>query len=168
MSTLLGDEVAVVTVLPNLHTSPDDMSSRARVYLGAGASRHAAVGAFCIIGRDQFAAAAFIPILNFFDLSVWGVAMVATSLILLAGGSLRHRTIARTGLILSAVITALLASGLWLGAMSIWFAGGKATPITAIILTTLVIKDLAVCTDPMKTPLELSVLWRRAASRGVT
>lgn len=164
----MGDGVDAVTVLPHLHSSPDEMSSRARVYLLAGASRHAAVGAFCIVGRDQFAAAAFIPIIGFVDLAWWGAGMLVTALLLLGGSFFRHRTMARIGLIASAAITSLLASGLWLGALGVWLSGGKATPITAIILTTLVIKDLAVCTDPMKTPLELSVMWRRAASRGVT
>lgn len=165
MPTLV-DEVAAVTVMQHLHSSPDEMSSRARVYLLAGTGRHAAIGAFCIIGRDQFAAAAFIPIINFVDLRWWGAAMIFTAALLLGGALFRNRTMARIGLIASAAVTSLLASGLWLGAIGVWLTGGKATPITAIILTTLVIKDLAVCTDPMKTPLELSILWRRAANRG--
>lgn len=145
---------------------PDEMSPRARVYLSAGMFRHITVGLFCILAADQFAAAAFLPIIGFVPLKYWGASMVLTAWTLGFGAFLRHRTIARVGLIMSAGITALLATGLWLGAGFVWFSGGKATPITAIILTALVVKDLAVCTDPMKTPLELSATWRKVARGG--
>ena len=149
------------------HPAPaDEMSPRARVYLAAGTFRHLTVGLFCIFAAHQFAAAAFLPIIRYLDLRVWGIAMVATAITLTLGALLRNRTMARTGLIMSAGITSLLASGLWLGAGLIWFSGGKATPITAIILTALVVKDLAVCTDPMKTPLELTASWRRVVRGG--
>ena len=147
---------------------PEEMSIRARVYLSAGLFRHLTTGLFCIFAANQFAAAAFIPIINFVSLPVWGGSMVCAAVALGCGAWLRHRTIARVGLIMSAAITALLASGLWLGAGFIWFSGGKATPITAIILTALVVKDLAVCTDPMKTPLELTSTWRRVARGGAS
>lgn len=153
--------------LPNLHQAPPgEMSARARVYLGAGAGRHLLIGLFCIAASEQFAASTFIPIIGFLPLWVWGSVMLCTSAALVAGAVLRQRTIARTGLIMSAAVTSLLASGLWLGAGAVWMSGGKATPIAAILLTALVVKDLAVCTDPMKTPLELSSMWRRVAHGG--
>lgn len=145
---------------------PGEMSSRARVYLGAGTWRHLAIGLFCLLFSDQFSAAAFIPIVGFFPLWMWGGFMVSTAVSLGLGVAFRNRTLARVGLILSAAVTSLLAAGLWLGAGHVWMSGGNATPITAIILTALVVKDLAVCTDPMKTPLEFTTLWRRVVSGG--
>lgn len=164
------DEAAVDDVtMPNLHpASPDEMSGRARVYLGAACARHLVVGLFCIFAYDQFVAAAFLPIINFIPLTAWGAIMVATALALATGGWLRQRTVARIGLIMSAGVTSLLASGMWLGASFIWLNGGKVTPVTAVILTALIVKDLAVCTDPMKTPLELTSMWRRVARGGAS
>lgn len=148
--------------------APDEMTPRARVYLAFGCFRHFVVGWFCILASSQFTAAAFIPIVGYVALWVWGVAMVATSVLLGFGAAFRHRGAARWGLVLSAGITALMATGLWLGATAIWLRGGTATPITAVLLTTFVGKDLAVCTDPMRTPLERTSLWRRVARGGAT
>lgn len=142
--------------------SPDEMSNRARVYLYAGTFRHLTTGLFTLFAANQFSNAVFIPIINFVSLYWWGWAMVGTAASLAVGATLRNRTLARVGLIMSATVTALLASGLWLGATGQWLAGGKATPILAITLTALVVKDLAVCTNPMKTPLEFTRMWRVA------
>lgn len=147
---------------------PDEMTPRAQVYLAFGTFRHLITGLFCILAANQFTATAFIPIINFVDLRVWGVAMVVVAGMLGLGAVFRQRTLARTGLIGSAVITSLMATGMWLGASAIWMAGGTATPITAVLLTAFVGKDLAVCTDPLSTPLEFTHLWRRVATGGRT
>lgn len=148
--------------------TPDEMTPRARVYLSFGCFRHLVIGWFCILASHQFTAAAFIPIVGYLPLWIWGLAMVVTSILLGLGAGFRHRDLARYGLIVSAVITALMATGLWIGAGLIWWHGGTATPITAVLLTTFVGKDLSVCTDPMRTPLERTTLWRRVAGGGAS
>ena len=162
-SPALQPEVGAVSAPHLPHPAPpDEMSDRARVYLYAGTFRHAVTGLFTLLAADQFASAVFNPIINFFPLVFWGAAMVATAFSLGVGAVLRNRTLARVGLIMSSTVTALMAVGLWMGATGLWLHGGKATPILAITLTALVVKDLAVCTNPMKTPLEFTRMWRVA------
>lgn len=161
----VGELVVMLPTLPH-PAPPDEMTPRAQVYLAFGCFRHLVVGMFCILAGHQFTAAAFIPIIGYMALWKWGAMMVVTALLLGFGAIFRQRTMARTGLIASSVVTALLAAGMWLGASAIWMSGGTATPITAVLLTAFVGKDLAVCTDPMSTPLELTNLWRRVAPGG--
>lgn len=162
---LLGEEA--VTLPASLHpASRDEMSQRARIYQFAGVFRYSAYGIFAILFPEQFAAAAFIPVVKYVDLALWGAIFMLTAGFLFLGATLRNRTIARLGLIVSAGVTGVLATGLWIGAVDIWLSGGKATALFAATLTALVIKDLACCTDPMKTPLELTAMWRRVALGG--
>lgn len=168
----LGEAVArmddAVVVLPQMPhpAAPEEMSPRARIYLTSGVFRYAVYGLFALIFQDQFSAATYIPIVDSLSLTMWGVAFGVTAGILGLGALFRHRTLARVGLIFSAAVTGALAAGLWIGAIHIWIDGGKTTALFAATLTALVVKDLAVCTDPMKTPLELTELWRKVVDGG--
>lgn len=160
-----GDQRSDVTVhLPQRDTSPGAMTRRARAYLIITAARHLSIGAFTIAAQGQFTAAAFIPIVGYLPLVVWGIAFLIAAVVCLMGAWLRSAAWARAGLLLSAVTTALIATGLWIGIITIWRNGGQATPISVILLTALVCKDLAVCTQPLRSPFE-SILYRFVSER---
>jgi hypothetical protein len=154
-----------MTIVPRAEPA-EEMSVRAQSYLLWGFGRHAATGAFMVWSADQFVNAQFLPIISYFTIPVWGWLCIIVGLICLIGTVLRNRDVARLGLMLSACITAALTTGLWLGAIDIWMAGGKTTPILAIALTSLVGKDLSVCTNPMRTPFELDEVVKRLKAGG--
>ena len=160
-----GDVVVTLPPLPH-PAPPDEMTARARIYLISGVYRYLVYGLFALIFQDQFSAATYLPIVDSLSLTMWGIVFGITAGILGLGALFRHRTLARVGLIMSAGVTGALAAGLWIGAIHIWIDGGKTTALFAATLTALVVKDLAVCTDPMKTPLELTDLWRKVVDGG--
>lgn len=140
---------------PTVHP-PEEMTRSARVYLFAGAGRNLMVGLFAWRWPEQFTSGVYVPIIEFAGIGPWAVSLLATGLVLFAGAMLRHRDIARVGLVMSVAATAFMAAGIWIGAADVWLAGGTAAPISAPLLTALVVKDSAVCGNPMRLPLDLT------------
>lgn len=140
--------------LPKRDHSPEGMTSRARWYLIIGALRHALIGIFAIGWADQWKAVAFVPILSYAPLWVWGTAMLLIAAVMGVAHRYRDPSWARMGLIASATLTLALGTGIGLGVAEAWATGQTATPVTAILLLALAFKDYAVCTQPMRSPFE--------------
>jgi hypothetical protein len=134
--------------------APADMTRRARAYLMIGGLRHALIGIFAIGWSDQFTNAAYLPVVSYAPMWLWGGAMLAIAVVMGLAAKLRKAGWARVGLIASASITLALGSGLSLGIIGAWADGKTATPILAILLLALAAKDFAVCTQPMRSPFE--------------
>ena len=134
--------------------APEAMTRRAVAYLCIGAARHTLIGIFAIGYADQFANAAFIPIIEYAPLWVWGAFMLVAAALMLVAAIWRSAWIARLGLVVSATLTLAIGSGIALGVIEVWSTGGRATPISAILLLSLALKDYAVCTQPMRSPFE--------------
>jgi hypothetical protein len=147
--------VNVTEAISSVRDTPEAMTGRARAYLSVNGLRHLLIGVFIIVQPGQFSAGAFIPIVSVIrPLWIWGAAFVATAVVCGVAVWLRSRAWARSGLIASAGTTAVAAAGLWLGIINLWLEGRPATIFTATILAALVAKDLIVCSQPMRTPLE--------------
>ena len=162
------------------------MTGRARSYLLAASYRHLLVGIFLILLPWLFSAAAFIPIFGLVPLMLWGVVMTLEGCACVAAAVTRNGRIARWSIGASAVITATLATGLWLGVLATWanwtaavswgrvlaliidhpdtypaalllIAAAPPSPFLPIVLTSLTWKDFIMCAQPLRVPLEESV-----------
>lgn len=137
------------------HTNgPEAMTTRARAYLIIGGLRHLLIGGFMLRFEDQFAAATFLPIVGAFPLWAWAGAMLAAAALMGTAATFRSANIARVGLVISASVTLAIGVGITAGIIGVWIDGGKATPISAILLLALASKDFAVCTQPIRSPFE--------------
>lgn len=141
------------------------MTRRARWYLMIGAVRHAIIGTFAIGFASQWTAAAFVPIVSYAPMWVWGLAMLFTSTFMTTAAKLKSARWARAALICSASITLALGMGIAMGTVDAWLAGKTVTPVTATLLLSLAFKDFAVCTQPMRSPFE-PLLRREPDSTG--
>jgi hypothetical protein len=130
------------------------MTTRARAYLIIGGLRHLLIGAFTLRFQTQYASAAYIPIVGAFPLWAWAGAMLAAAVLMGTAAVLRSCGIARVGLVISASVTLAIGVGITAGIIGVWASGGKATPISAILLLALACKDFAVCAQPIRSPFE--------------
>lgn len=134
--------------------NPEAMTKRGRVYLLAAFLSHAAVGAFILCFPRQFAAAAFIPIVNTLPMPAWGCMFVVSGLLCGAAAWLRQANLARVGLVASAATLGACTIGLWIGIIGVWLSGHTVSPISVIFMSTIVAYDLIVCTQPLRSPFE--------------
>jgi len=170
--------------------SPEAMTTRARVYLGASGFRHTLLGLFAIFTPWLFNAALFVPIFNLLPLLAWGIVMVFTGLTCTVAWIIRNADIARAGIVMSASITLVLAVGLTIGLVDVWAGWANAvgwsearnlflareilypprlltlapappSPFLVLVMLAVTVKDYAVCAQPMRVPLEESVRVRR-------
>lgn len=172
-----------MTTAPLVDPDPRAMSPRARTYISAGGTRHLLIGLTMITAPWLYSAAAFIPIFNLLDSAVWAWTMTIVGAICLLGAMTRHADIARAGMIGSAVLTVVLAAGLTLGLINVWWNFGSAlgterltdlfldrptlypvelvhivvappSPFLALVLISVSIKDFTMCAQPLRVPVE--------------
>lgn len=148
-----------MVTIPSLHfeNQPDSMSRRAQGYLSVASARHLGVGAFILFMPGQFKAAAFIPIFNALPLWLWGMLFVNAAIVLLVGAVFRSGEWARWGLIFAAAVLGACCAGVWIGLVLVWISGGTATPLVTIFMTTNVVFDLLMCTQPLRVPFETAI-----------
>jgi hypothetical protein len=162
---------------------PRAMSPRARTYISAGGTRHLFIGLSMIVAPWLYSAAAFIPIFNLLDSGIWAWSMTMVGAVCLAGALTRKPDIARAGMIGSAVLTVVLAAGLTLGLINVWWSFGQTlgterlldlvidrpplypaelvqivvappSPFLALVLISLSVKDFTMCAQPLRVPVE--------------
>jgi hypothetical protein len=131
---------------------PEQMTGRAQMYLTIAGIRHLAIGLCCLLVPWAFHTSSWRPLRALVPggLLTWGIAGCLTGLICLSAAGAKKEGWARAGLLSSAVIT-----GLWAGAL--WSAvalGEASSPTGPIIWTAVVLKDLVVCRQPMRSPFE--------------
>lgn len=164
--------------------SIDAMTKRARLYFVAGGGRHGLTGLTLLLLPWMYSGAAFVPIFNMLSVLTWGWIMFITGLICNFAAVNKNGDLARIGIVFSAMITAVMALGLWVGISIVWFkwfdeVGPDAfwtlvwdrpstypellktisniippSPFLPIVMTALVIKDFAMCAQPLRVPLE--------------
>lgn len=172
-----------MTTAPMVDHDPRAMSRRARVYISAGGCRHLFIGLSMLIAPWLYSAAAFVPIFNLLDSSIWAWSMCVVGLVCLAGAFTRQTDIARAGMIGSAILTVVLATGLTLGLVNVWWSFGERlgmdrllqlvldhpalypaelvqivvappSPFLALVLLSLSVKDFTMCAQPLRVPVE--------------
>lgn len=170
------------------------MSRRARVYISAGGLRHLGIGATMLAAPWLYSAAAFVPIFNLVGQIWWASIMVVVGLVCIVGAFTRKVDIARAGMIGSAVVTVVLATGLTFGLLNVWFGFLNAvgqhgffellidrpavypkfllgiypappSPLLAFLLLSLSVKDFTMCAQPLRVPLEDQVEVARLRRR---
>lgn len=170
---------------------PAAMTTRARWYLGAAAFRHGVIGVALLVAPWLFGAATFIPVFGAIPLIYWGIFMTIDGLACGIAAITRQPTVARYAVMASAVITLVLAAGLWIGVTVVWrgwveivgphelwylignppaelparllmMAPAPPSPFLPVVMTALSVKDFAVCAQPLRSPFEHPTLVRRA------
>jgi hypothetical protein len=159
------------------------MTRRARTYVSAGGSRHFLIGVSMLAAPWLYSAAAFIPIFNLVSQVWWAWIMIAVGVVCLVGAITRNIDIARAGMIGSAVVTVVLAAGLTLGLINVWWTFGNTlgedllaqllhdrpalypaslvrivaappSPFLSLLLLSVSVKDFTMCAQPLRVPLE--------------
>lgn len=145
--------------LPILHRA-NDMTARARWYLGIAGLRHLLVGVFALTMSSSFKSTSFIPIIEAAPLKFWAAFSLGASVACLGASLTRSEPLARLGMAWSAVVTLLIGTGLLLSV----FTGQSTSPTGPIIWLAVAFKDFVVCAQPIRSPFE-GLTERLAAKR---
>ena len=171
-------------ILFSINRTPDAMTKRARVYFLTGGLRHGVTGLLILLLPWLFSSAAFIPIFNLLGLQTWSWIMIVVGLFCVWSSVTRNGDLARFAIVCSAMITAVMAAGLWFGLSLIWWTWYldvghdvfwtvvwsrteqlppavrllslvvPPSPVIAIWATAFVVKDFVMCAQPLRVPLE--------------
>jgi hypothetical protein len=128
----------------------NDMTTRARWYLGIAGVRHLLVGSFALLMGSSFKSTSFIPILEAAPLWFWALFSLGAGLACMGAAITRSEPLARLGMAWSAVLTLLIGTGLL---MSV-FTGQSSSPTGPIIWLAVALKDFVVCAQPIRSPFE--------------
>jgi hypothetical protein len=139
-----------------LHTEPERMTTRARLFMTVVALRNGAIGASLLLAQRQYGApnAAFSLVRNAMPIPVWGALMVAIGLTAAYSAVVMSRRWATWAIGLSATI-----SGTWMACFAMQYgilagtAGGM-SPMLPILWGALTAKDLVIAAQPMRSPFE--------------
>lgn len=163
--------------------SPYAMTNRARTYLSVAGARHFLVGAFMLSTPWLFSAAAFGPMFTAVPLDGWGVALFAVGAACAFSAIARNADVARVAMVASATISSVLGLGLAIGIGAAWstwvqhlgwdlvsdllatrpvaypdgllgLTTAPPSPMLPLALIPLAIKDLVMCAQPLRVPLE--------------
>lgn len=132
------------------------MSPRARGYLTVATIHFGLIG-ISIVGFPQmYTAAAFLPIVTFTTLWIWGAAYILTSVLCLAAAITRWPSFARAGLICAFVVLFVSAFAVGWGVIHTWIdtAPGMSSPVVPLCFGALAAKDLLMVGRPLRTPVE--------------
>jgi len=135
---------------PNILHRANDMTPRARWYLGIAGFRHLLVGAFALLMPGSFKSTSFIPIVEAAPLYWWATASLICAVACLGAAATTSEPLARLGMGWSAVITMLIGTGLLLSV----FTGQSSSPTGPIIWLAVAFKDFVVCAQPIRSPFE--------------
>lgn len=127
----------------------EQMTWRAKSYLGVGALRHLVVAGSMIFVPGSFDSPAFTELFNIAPYWFWVVSLTLGGLHLAYSALTRSESHARTALTLSAAV-----SFMWAGAFGLVVLEGSASMLATVIFSALGLKDLIVCAQPLRSPFE--------------
>lgn len=134
----------------SLHVPPEQMTWRARIYLGIGATRHACIGLISFTAASTYDGSPWAALVSLISLTVWGALFVLGGLHFAYAALFGHAQHARWALVTSAVLT-----GMWAAGFLISGSNGSVTALLiGVLLGALSGKDLTMCAAPLRTPLE--------------
>lgn len=129
---------------------PNQMTPRARIYLGIATVRHLPIAAFAILVPQSFSSTSFIPIISAAPLWMWGLIFAGAGIACGWGAARKSARVARLGLMWSATSTLMVAVGLLMA----YFTNDLSSPTGPIVWAALALKDFTVCADPLRSPFE--------------
>ena len=143
--------------IPISAPAEDRMTHRARAYLGIAAARHVLLGLLCILDPATFTSPSYEGILSALPIfhvitaiEVWGVVFIVTGSVCAAAAGTARAGVARLGLTMSAVVSAMWVGGFLASALSGALAGWSGP----VVWAALVAKDLTMLRDPLRNPFE--------------
>lgn len=139
-----------------LHTQPELMTIRARVFMTVVASRNSAIGVSLLAGGSQYGPPnrAFELVRSAMPIWVWAVVMLLIGSTAGWSAVVMSRRWATWAIGLSATI-----SGTWMACLAIQFAStagtpGAMSPMLPVLWGALTAKDLVIAFQPMRSPFE--------------
>jgi hypothetical protein len=132
------------------------MSTRARGYLTVATIHFGLIG-ISIVGWPQlYSSSAFLPIVEFTHLFVWGLAYLVTSALCFLAAFTRWPTFARAGLICAFIVLFVSSFAVAWGVVSSWVDTdpASASPVVPLSFAALAAKDLLMVGRPLRTPME--------------
>lgn len=139
-----------------LHTEPERMTTRARLFMTVVALRNAGIGVSLLLAQQQYGPpnSAFILVRNAMPIPVWGGLMIAIGLTAAYSAIVMSRRWATWAIGLSATI-----SGTWMACFVMQYGilastVGGMSPMLPILWGALTAKDLVIAAQPMRSPFE--------------
>jgi hypothetical protein len=129
---------------------PEMMSWRARAYLAVIAMRHFAVAWICVFSPVSFGGTTYEQVRGTMSLRVWGGVFSFIGVLAVVALWRGGEALARYCLVMSAVISSIWAAGLYVA----WIQGDLSAKPLPILWTALVMIDLIVASEPLRTPFE--------------
>lgn len=135
---------------PEILQPANDMTTRARWYLGIAGLRHILVGGFAVVAPQFFTSTSFIPIIAAAPLLFWGSFSLGAGVACAGAAVTKSEPLARLGMAWSTVLTLLIGTGLLISV----FTGQSTSPTGPIIWLAVALKDFVVCAQPIRSPFE--------------
>lgn len=147
-------EAPLVPRRPLLQRDPD-MTRRAQGYLGSVAFTAGLIGYSCLFVPETFHSTSFIQVALVIPggIPTWGVLFSLCALVSALAAGFKSASLARFGMIMS-----VLCCGAWsAGFLAAYVHGQLASPPGPIIFAGVVLRDLFVLQQPLRTPFETVV-----------
>lgn len=137
--------------MPTIAKRPaNEMTTRARWYLGVASTRHLLVGGFALLMPATYKSPSFGPLIDAAPLWFWGLVFIGAGVACGLASVLRHEGFARLGMGWSATSTLIVGSGLMIAI----FTHDLSSPTGPIIWLAVAFKDFVVCAQPIRSPFE--------------
>jgi hypothetical protein len=132
------------------------MSSRARGYLVVAAFHFGLIGISILFWPQVYSASAFVPLVEYTNLSLWGVAYLTTGILCAVAAVTSWPSFARAGLMMAFVVLFVSSIAIGFGVVESWLMAVRplASPVVPLSFMALAIKDLLMVGQPLRTPTE--------------
>lgn len=139
-----------------LKLDPESMSSRARGFLIVASLHFSAIGVEVCFFPHHYSASAFVPLVQYTNLLVWGLAYLSVGVVCGVAAATSWPSFARAGLSAAFVLLVVTAAAVGWGVAVSW-ADSETAAATVVVpssLMALAIKDLLMVRQPLRTPTE--------------
>ena len=135
---------------------PASMSSRARGYLLVATFHFGLIGLSILLFPQMYSASAFIPLIQYTHLWMWGGAYLLTSVLCCVAAITQWPTFARAGLTAAFVVLIVSSFAVGWGVVNSWLRHDvpMASPVVPLSFAAIAIKDLLMVAQPLRTPTE--------------
>lgn len=139
-----------------LHSEPERMTTRARVFMAVVAGRNIAIGVSLLLAQKQYGPpnVAFTIVRSAMPIPAWGILMVVIGATAAISAAAMSRRWATWAIALSATISGTWATCLLMAFLAALHVHGGMSPMLPVLWAALTAKDLVIAWQPMRSPFE--------------